>query len=397
MKFFIESKSDCKLISQNYIKSKEKLAIQCGCGTQYYVTFDKFKSKNQRQCGECSNSTVTKTGESIHTLSYVKKFINENSNCKYVEEGGYLNGRSKINILCDCGNMFQTNFSKFKHRNKRQCGECGDVKRAHIQRKSQCDFDVEVQTICGNEYIFLEKYKNYISPIKVKHIACGHEYSVSPSNFIKGRRCAMCSGKHTPYNYSEILEYVVKESECTLISNKYRGIDNLLLFKCNCENKFKTSFYNFKFRNKKQCKSYSNKRSASERKVLKILDECQITECESEYTMKGCGSGKNKSNLRFDFSIGSLLIECDGSQHFKSVEYWGGEAYLNKLQKNDNIKNTYCIEIPYWEFDKIKNILEHVLGYYDLIEKSDVDRELVHKFLVNHPNWSHEKYIIAAV
>ena len=48
------------------------------------------------------------------------------------------------------------------------------------------------------------------------------------------------------------------------------------------------------------------------------------------------------------------MIEYDGEQHFKPIEYFGGEeAYQNRI-KNDEIKNEYCkmhkinlIRIPY--------------------------------------------------
>lgn len=60
---------------------------------------------------------------------------------------------------------------------------------------------------------------------------------------------------------------------------------------------------------------------------------------------------KNILTLKFDFYLTELniLIEFDGRQHFEIVEIFGGEKEFRKRQKNDRIKNEYCIknEIPY--------------------------------------------------
>ena len=70
--------------------------------------------------------------------------------------------------------------------------------------------------------------------------------------------------------------------------------------------------------------------------------------------------GENKKCLCFDFAIlnsdGELkyLIEYDGQQHFKSIEYWGGQLALIKRHQYDLAKNNWChthniplIRIPY--------------------------------------------------
>jgi len=39
-----------------------------------------------------------------------------------------------------------------------------------------------------------------------------------------------------------------------------------------------------------------------------------------------------------------MRIEYDGVQHFKSIDYFGGENGFKKRQQNDKIKNIYCIK-----------------------------------------------------
>lgn len=50
----VESNSGCKLISTEYVRDRDDLKLECKCGTPFTVTFDRFRSKNQRQCKECS-------------------------------------------------------------------------------------------------------------------------------------------------------------------------------------------------------------------------------------------------------------------------------------------------------------------------------------------------------
>ena len=77
--------------------------------------------------------------------------------------------------------------------------------------------------------------------------------------------------------------------------------------------------------------------------------------------------------LRFDFAVynedGTVkcLIECQGEQHYKPVDEFGGELEFEKRVKHDTLKREYAeahgiplIEISYKdkEYDKIKEILQ---------------------------------------
>ena len=73
-------------------------------------------------------------------------------------------------------------------------------------------------------------------------------------------------------------------------------------------------------------------------------------------------SCKHKVPLPFDFYLSELqiLIEFDGEQHFKIVEYWGGQEGLEERQLRDQIKN---------EWAKINNIKLHRIRYDENIEE----------------------------
>lgn len=85
---------------------------------------------------------------------------------------------------------------------------------------------------------------------------------------------------------------------------------------------------------------------------------------KEQYSFSDCLSPK-KRRIKFDFAVFEgeglkCLIEVNGIQHYKPVEYFGGEKRFKLQQKIDHIKRSYCkqhnislIEIPYNEISKI--------------------------------------------
>lgn len=62
-------------------------------------------------------------------------------------------------------------------------------------KKDNKQFKKEVYELVKDEYIFMEKYNGAKNKIKCKHNKCGHEYKVTPDDFLYGRRCPKCNGK----------------------------------------------------------------------------------------------------------------------------------------------------------------------------------------------------------
>ena len=83
---------------------------------------------------------------------------------------------------------------------------------------------------------------------------------------------------------------------------------------------------------------------------------------------QNCPVYRNKMPINFDFYIENqnLLIEYDGEPHFKEVKYLGGKKGFQLRQKNDKIKNEYCLNnninllrISYNEIKDIPFILKN--------------------------------------
>ena len=66
-----------------------------------------------------------------------------------------------------------------------------------MKRKTNEEFLKQAYDLVGDEYTFLETYKNNYTKLKIRHNTCKHEYCVRPNSFLDGNgRCSkMCKKK----------------------------------------------------------------------------------------------------------------------------------------------------------------------------------------------------------
>lgn len=88
---------------------------------------------------------------------------------------------------------------------------------------------------------------------------------------------------------------------------------------------------------------------------------------EQEKRIKEC---RDKYPLSFDFYFPNhnLLVEYQGEQHYTLGRYKDCEEKFEGIKKRDQIKRDFCekegiklLEIPYWDFNRIEEILEKEL------------------------------------
>ena len=117
-----------------------------------------------------------------------------------------------------------------------------------------------------------------------------------------------------------------------------------------------------------------NEQSKTEEKINHFLESLNIN-FETQKKFKEC---KHINPLAFDFYIeeSNLLIEYDGRQHYKSIEYFGGEKSLNEIKLRDNIKNEFAkrkdfnfIRIPYTIKKEVLNIISEAISSINNGEK----------------------------
>ena len=265
----------------------------------------------------------------------------------------YKNNRTPLVLKCPKGHIFDTmTFWSFKKGCR--CPVCSrKIKLTYGFVKSE--FEKE------NYKLISDKYVNANSKLLVK-CPLGHEWEVTYAHFYDGKRCGVCANnKRLNYDY---ISQKFKERGYELLSKSYKNAQSKLVVKCSNGHITDTITWNNFQRGQgcKMCLEKSNGESAIERFLSKHNIKYQ-----REYRFKDC---KYKYRLPFDFYLveHNICIEYDGVQHFKTIDYFGGEEALKETNERDKIKDNYCktnniklIRVPYWEFNNIENILEKEL------------------------------------
>lgn len=90
------------------------------------------------------------------------------------------------------------------------------------KKKTNEEFIEEVRQVVGDEYTFLEEYKNAKTKILCKHNieTCGHEWHTTANKFLQGRRCPQCSRP----NYNRDTEQF-KQEAYDLVGNDYEFVE----------------------------------------------------------------------------------------------------------------------------------------------------------------------------
>jgi hypothetical protein len=345
----IESNSNYKLLN-SYKNAKTKLKIMCDKGHIYEVLFYSFRNGNR--CPKCA-------GNEKHSFDYVKKYIEEDSLSGYILlDTEYKGVNRKLKVKCSKGHIYYPTFASFKNGNR--CLYCyGNIKHTFEYVKQY------VENISNSEYILLSnKYININNKLKIK---CNknHTYYVSFLDFKSGRRCPKCAGKNRTIDDVKQFIEIDSNSGYKVLSLEYVNAISKLEIKCDKGHIYYVDFHKFKHGNR--CPICNE--SKGEKKIELYFNNNNISYIP-QYKFDDC---KNILKLPFDFAVFNndnllFLIEYHGKQHYKPVDYFGGEEGYIYRKNNDAIKKNYCkvntidlLEIPYYNYDNIEIILNSKL------------------------------------
>ena len=210
---------------------------------------------------------------------------------------------------------------------------------------------------------------------------CGHEWESSISNRARLKRgCPICSSQKITnencflYKRPDVAaewDYTKNIITPDKVSN---GTSKTFWWICSkCSWSWKTSVSMRTGQNTGCPQCCTTRFSKAEKLTKKLLDSCGIKNIPQK-RFDGC---KLKGRfLPFDFLIPKqsniskdYLIEINGEQHYKSVDFFGGkEAFVRQVFR-DKVKSDFCkqigielIIIPYWDFKNTKLILEKRLS-----------------------------------
>lgn len=239
-----------------------------------------------------------------------------------------------------CNREFDMKANNFTS-NKQKCPHCSKNKKIDDKEFKKRVFDK-----VGNEYTFLDKYKNISTKLNVLHNTCGKNYKVTPNDFLNGNyRCPYCSN-HKQLTKDEIRNRVIDiDSNYDILEFlDYENVHSSILFiHKECNRTFKKSFNNY--RNGQRCPHCIQelKESKAMNEIIKLLEDNNI-KYEKEITFKDLRNPKTNKYLRIDLFLPdfNLYIEYDGKQHFKYSElgYFTKEKF-DEIKYRDKLKNDY--------------------------------------------------------
>jgi Zn finger protein HypA/HybF involved in hydrogenase expression len=277
----------------------------CKCGVIYQRDFDSFKNGNHRLCKKCAREIIEQATRLKY--EYIKNYIEieSNSGCKLLSKE-YKNNNEELLIQCSCGNTFYRTFNNF-YSGQTKCNKCSKEYAKIKRTKTNEEFELEFYNIWKDKIVLMGEYKAAREKVKVKCNTCGHIWSPSADSLLRGTGCPVC------------------------------------------------------------------KESKGERRIRFWL-ECNNFNFSPQYTYDDL-IGIGGRLLKFDFAIldyknnVKLLIEYDGIQHFEWIKGMMVKKDFERLQKHDKMKDNYCkinnillLRIPFWEFEKIEEILDKQLN-----------------------------------
>ena len=415
--FLLRNGYTCEIISTKY--DYNNIQLRCQCGNTYNVNLSNLLHKRQDTCPHCSaikglcvrkshtqyddfmkNNNLKIIGryngckKSAYWKSYNTNYIyfgtlynalHSNKSCDdYFKDSLFdiknkfafyniknfikinnlevkviqFNGaKQNITLECPkCHKQFTTSFYYFISNKINQCEECN---RNHLSK-------LDIHKFCiDNQLQLKDKYTNQNTPMLLKNQQ-GYYIYTSIQNYKKYNHNSTIFHLCNPKIINNIKHYIkINNLSCTLLSTKYINAKSKLKFKCKCGQIYYSTLYDLIYNNHICCNNCrKSSHSKLERITSQILTNLNI-DFIPQYTYEDC---KYKNVLRYDFYLPqyNTCIECQGIQHFESVDYFGGEQNFKIRQLKDKIKFDYCqknnINIIYIVYSNTQNEIYDILS-----------------------------------
>lgn len=285
-----------------------------------------------------------------HTIETAKQLFKEKG-FELLEET-YTNNYTPMLAKCGRGHLFKVSYANVSK--GRGCSECYKFKALTHEK-------VEL-FLQSKGYELVTTYTKANNPITV---ICdnGHNWETSYAKIQSGRHCPYCSRKLI--HEFDVIEHLATEGYKLL--SEYKNSSAKIEIQCNKGHRYSSTYIQFKSGNRcARCNI-----SKGEKRIERYLKDNGIDFCQ-QHRFENC---KDAQKLPFDFYLEkfNLLIEYDGEQHYRPVDFAGkGEEWASHnfetVKRHDEIKNQFCkdnsidlLRIPYWEIDNIENIIEITL------------------------------------
>ena len=291
------------------------------------------RALNGNGCPECHCERITKGKTRSH-----KWFVD--TIAKTLPDihvlGKYTNVKDPIRVRCTIhGYEWDSTPDNLLHGHG--CKFCGYEKTSVCLMKPYEQYADELKqhvptVICIGDYGGMAK------PAKHRCVSCGYEWYTRPTNLINlGCGCPICTNSLPKTNESFAAEVQARNDHIEFIG-EYLTAKTHALFRCKvCGNIWQATPDAVLSGSgcPRCCESHG------ERSIRLWLENNHIRYT----TQKKYDDCVDERQLPFDFFLPDYnkLIEFDGEQHFRPVDFFGGEENFERTVRHDRIKTDYCI------------------------------------------------------
>jgi len=271
----------------------------------------------------------------------------------------YVDNKTKVKIICNnCKRIFEQ--TPNSHLNGDGCSWCATNKK--LTRE---EFIKKSKIVYGDRYDYnLVNYVNSITNVKIRCKKHGI-FEQTPENHMNGHGCKECRKDFLRKKFALTTEEFIERSR-KIHGNKY---DYSLVNYINTKTKVKIICPEHGIFEQIPDNHYNGAKCPccqcfkGEQKIADYLNSKNI---ESVYEYK-YDDLKDEKLLSYDFYLQkyNLLIEFNGKQHYEFISYFHKDLHdFHKQLHHDWLKRKYAqknniklLTIPYWDYDRIEEIL----------------------------------------
>lgn len=330
------------------ISGKSEICEECKTNQKQQA----WHTKLVEQCMPKGYTLLSKPKDLVNSMCYVEYLCPEHGKRRVLMQG-VLRGQ----YCYECTRNGDT-FDKLRQ-------------ETFVERQNAL-YDKCVKNAIENGYTLVTLKDDFISCQKDIQYQCPTHgiQRMRAGNMAIGRKCPECAYDKRRKRYqlsSDEVERRVAECGGKLLNKEdyYNQAKKNLNICCPiCNTPFITSFRNFTQHGGQICSDCEGKESMGEQYVRKYLETHNIL-FSSQKWFPDC---RDINPLPFDFWLNdkNTAIEFDGSQHFRETNFF--TSSFEETKKHDAIKDEYCkdkgiklIRIPFWQINKIPDILDKEL------------------------------------
>lgn len=308
---------------------------------------DKVRGYNLRNSHEDFIEKMSEINKSIHIL------------------GKYKTAKDYINVQCNkCKYVWNPTADSLLH--GYGCPRCANklVTENEFLKKFNIYGDKNI-IICG-------KYVNSYTKIDCYCIICGYKMKMYSYQLTNGVGCKKCkdkiSGQKRKITNDQFINRVKLVNPDLIVLDVYSGSTNKVHVKCSkCGYVWEPTAYVIMKNNPTNCPYCQISKLEKGVKDYLVTNNIKYKQYHKYKKLNGVGA----KPLSYDFYLPTynLLIECQGIQHERPIDFFGGNKQFVTQKIHDIRKRKYAhdnnirfLEIWYYEKTKINKILEQTLN-----------------------------------